>query len=416
MKIFPYVIIAAVVIFAAVRLWRRSQGRGGGLSLPRVRPGRLALPEVGGVVGLVAGREVRERFRSRVFRIETVVILLVVIVAIVVPVLNKGTSAGIGVVLVDEPDLATAERNLGAGRVSLVIVDAERLLVKKAISSTDTSSGALFVRLVATSVSLERGIESAGISPQEAARLAHPAPLPVASLTPSTPKKSRGTEKTTAIYGLILIYVLLTQYGTWIMLGVVEEKSSRVVEVLLSAVRPGQLLAGKVLGIGSIALTQAVLLVGVALGLAAAVGSDLVRGAAPTEVLSILLWLLLGYALYCWVYAAGGSLADRQEHVQTLAFPLQVPILFGYISSLVSIGSTTPSTFVHVLAYIPLTAPFAMNILVADGSATWWQFLLSAAITVAATIAVARLATTIYRRAVLRTGRRVKLGEILATA
>jgi ABC-2 type transport system permease protein len=217
----------------------------------------------------------------------------------------------------------------------------------------------------------------------------------------------------TTTYGLILIFILMTQYGTWILLGVVEEKSSRVVEVLLSTIKTPQLLVGKVLGIGTVALGQGALLVGVALGLGAAVGSDLIKGSAPLNVIAVLVWLVVGYAFYSWVYAAAGSLAERQEHVQALAFPLQIPIIFGYIVSLSSLGSTDPSTFVHVLAYLPPTALFAMPVLVAAGQVTWWQFMFSLALSLAATVVVARLAAVVYSRAILRTGRRVYLREVL---
>ena len=424
-----YAILAAVVALAAFRLWRRMRRRSS--ERRSVRFGRN-----GGPVTLVAEREIRERFRSRSFKVGSAIILLVVAAGIVIPVLrhskeahdrigvvgelsaplrasvvSAGTSVGVQVALVSEPDEAAAEADLRAGRLNLVILDAKRLLVDRAISPTDTSSGALLVRVISSYVSLETGLESAGIPPAQAAILAHPAPLAVSSLQPA---RANGTTRVTAVYGLILIYVLLTQYGTWIMMGVVEEKSSRVVEVLLSTLRPSQLLTGKVVGIGTLALAQAAAIVAVALGLAQAVGSNLVRGTAPTEVLCVLFWLVLGYAFYCWVYAAGGSLADRPEHFQTLAFPLQIPILFGYIISLTELGSSNPSTFFHVLAYLPPTAPFAMSVLVADGSATWWEFTLSAVLSVAATLGIARLAATIYSRAILRTGRRVRIKEILS--
>lgn len=214
------------------------------------------------------------------------------------------------------------------------------------------------------------------------------------------------------MYGLILLFVLLSQYGTWILLGVVEEKSSRVVEVLLATLRPRQLLAGKVLGIGLVALLQATLILAVALGVGAAVGSDVLHGGNPTDVLATLAWLVLGYVFYCWVYAAAGSLATRQEHIQTLAFPLQLPLLLGYITSLTAITSGSASTFVHVLAYLPPTAPFAMPVLVALGQVTWWQFAISVVLSVAATAGVSRLAATVYVRAILRTGQRVRLRDI----
>jgi ABC-2 type transport system permease protein len=130
-------------------------------------------------------------------------------------------------------------------------------------------------------------------------------------------------------------------------------------------------------------------------------------------VVGSLVWVVLGYSFYCWVYAAGGSLADRQEQVQSLAFPLQLPILFGYIVSLTSLGAGSPSTLITVLAYLPPTAPFAMPVLLGLGFATWWQFALSCAITLVCIVGVARLAAVIYKRAILRTGGRVHLRDIL---
>jgi ABC-2 type transport system permease protein len=209
---------------------------------------------------------------------------------------------------------------------------------------------------------------------------------------------------------------MLTQYNTWTLIGVMEEKSSRVVEVLLAAVRPAHLLGGKVLGIGLVAFAQAALVVVFALGLARAVGSNLLNGTAPLVLVCTLAWLVLGYAFYCWVYAAAGSMAERQDQVQSLALPLSLPIIFGYIIALTAAGSGNPSTLLKVLAYLPPTAPFAMPVLVGMGAVTWWQFAISVALTVVCTVGVARLATGIYRRAILRTGRRVRLRELLSGA
>src|ERR1019366_10232436 len=114
---------------------------------------------------------------------------------------------------------------------------------------------------------------------------------------------------------------------------------------------PIQLLTGKVLGIGLVALVQASAIVVFALVLAKSVGSDLLHGTAPLVLVSTLVWLVLGYAFYCWVYAAGGSLAERQDQVQSLAFPLSPPIIFGYVISLTALGSGSPSGFFKVLAY-----------------------------------------------------------------
>jgi ABC-2 type transport system permease protein len=99
--------------------------------------------------------------------------------------------------------------------------------------------------------------------------------------------------------------------------------------------------------------------------------------------------------------------------VQTLAFPLSLPILFGYITALTVAGSGHPGLLFRVLAYRPPTAPFALPVLVGLGKVTWWQFLISVALTVAGTVLVARFAAGVYRRAILRTGRRVRLRELL---
>jgi ABC-2 type transport system permease protein len=192
-----------------------------------------------------------------------------------------------------------------------------------------------------------------------------------------------------------------------------DEKSSRVVEVLLATVRPIQLLAGKVLGIGLVALAQAALISAFALALGDAVGSSFLNGTAPATLAATFVWLVLGYGFYCWVYAAAGSTVERQDQVQSLAFPLSLPIIFAYIMSITAVSSGSASALFKVLAYLPPTAPFAMPVLVGFGEVTWWEFALSALISVGCTVIVARVASTIYRRAILRTGRRVHLRELL---
>ncbi len=387
-------------------------------------------------VWLVARRDLRERGRSRVFRIGTVVVLLVVAAAVVVPVLlhGRGTHVRVGVVgpvtgaerrlieragrtvgasvqVVGEADRAEAARALARGSIALAVVGHRYLLLDRALPLGAASPAALVTAELSLQLGTEAQLAAAGVPAGEAARLADPAPLPVHSLKPAAKNE---TTRNTAVYGLILVYVLLSQYCSWIMLGVIEEKSSRVIEVLLATIRPVQLLAGKVGGIGLLALGQAALLVGAALGLAAAVHSSLISGTAPVEVLAVLVWLVLGYALYCWVYAAAGSLAERTEHAQSLAFPLTLPMLVGYIVGLTQVTATAPSPLLEVLAYLPPTAPFDMPVLVAQGAVSWWQFLLACLLSLLAPAGMVRAATLVFSRAVLRTGRRVRLSEVLA--
>jgi ABC-2 type transport system permease protein len=322
----------------------------------------------------------------------------------------SAASVGTQVTLIVEANAASATSALRAGDVD-VVIESNQLLVNKELSATDGSDKAQFTRAAARTLGIEEAYSAARLSPTQASILAQATPLPVNSLQPA---KTKGTVRTTSVVTLILVFVMLSQYNTWTLIGVVEEKSSRVVEVLLAAVRPMQLLTGKVLGIGLVAFAQAALILAFALGLAQAVGSDLLHGTGSTALVSTLVWLVLGYAFYCWVYAAAGSTAERQEQVQTLAFPLALPLILGYVLSLTAATSGNASAFFTVLAYLPPTAPFAMPVLVGLGKVTWWQFGASVAISIISTVLVARLATRIYRRAILRTGRRVRLRDVIS--
>ncbi len=234
-------------------------------------------------------------------------------------------------------------------------------------------------------------------------------PVPVQSLEPAA---KTHTVNGASVIGVIFVFVMLTQYTTWILMGVMQEKASRVVEVLLATMRPIQLLSGKVLGIGLVAMGQAATVLVFALILAEAVGSDVLHGAEPVALAAALVWLLLGYTFYCWVYAAAGSMAERQDQVQTLALPLRLPMIVGYvIASPLRRRERQPLR--QGVAYFPPTAPFAMPVLVGLDQVQWWGFAISVVVTLAATVVVARVASGIYLRAVLRTGASVPFRELI---
>ena len=424
------IIISIATVVAAVRIYFRLTRR------RRVRAERTA-ERKRSEVELIARREIKERVTTRAFKMATLIVLLVIAAAIIIPVVRRGhpTTVRIGVVgaitaslrstaeiaagtdgaqvqLLREPSVRTATAALSAGRIDLVVEGQTKLVVNRAITAGDTSPTAFVAETLSRSLSLESELVHAGLSPAKAAQFVKPVALPVTSLKPAS---HHSTNTVTEVYVLIITYVLLTQYGMWILLGVVEEKSNRILEVLLSAVTPIRLLIGKVTGIGLLALAQAAVIIAFALALAAATGSDLLKGTAPSGLAVGLVWLLLGYAFYCWLYAAVGSLIDRQDQVQSVALPVQLPILFGYIVSLTALGSSNPSLFIKVLAYLPPTAAFAMPVLVSDGVAAWWQVVISGLISLAATAAMAHLASRIYTRAILKTGRRLHLRELLGT-
>ena len=442
-----YVALAlAVVVTVRVALFRTRRRRRvsspGGPSEPSGSSQRTSLAPVFGAiehslgdVGLVAGREIRERVRGRIFRVGTIIMLGGVAAAVVIPTLHKSsgtTTQTIGVVgrltpdarqivliaakanqdavkFITEGSVAKAKADLRSDTVDMAVVDSGELLLEQPATASNSPADPGLVTDVAEYLGVLQAYRQAGLTAAQAADVSGAKPVAVHILAPS----SKGSTKATSIIGLVLLFYMLTQYCTWILIGVMQEKSSRVVEVLLAVVRPLQLLGGKVLGIGTVALGQAALIVGFALGLGAAVGSDLLKGTAPLALLSELLWLVLGYGFYSWVYAAAGSTAERQDQVQTLALPLSLPMLFGYIYSITVASSGHTNAFFKVLAYLPPTAPFCMSVLVGLSQATWWEFVASVLISIVATGGVALFAARIYQRAVLRTGGRVRLAELV---
>ncbi|HEV2360894.1 MAG TPA: ABC transporter permease [Acidimicrobiales bacterium] len=445
MKYLYAVLVAAVVITARVTMYvrrrnkRSAEGTGSATrSSPKTRLRLPAFEAALGDVGIVASREIRERLRGRIFKVGTLLILVVVAAAIVIPAETKSSSTKtqtVGLVgpispttsrlialaakasqetvhYVHEASPTTADADLRAQRIDVALVDGDRLVLWLPAADAKSPADPAFVQTVAEYIGVVEAYRTAGLTAAQAAIVSGARAAPIQVLQQS---KSRSANAA-SIVGIVLLFVMLNQYCTWILIGVMQEKSSRVVEVLLSTVRPIQLLGGKVLGIGLVALGQATVIVAFALGVGKAVGSDLLHGSAPIALACELLWLVLGYAFYCWVYAAAGSTAERQDQVQTLALPLSIPILIGYIFSITVVSAGSAPLLYKVLAYLPPTAPFGMPVLVGLNDVTWWEFTISVLITVLSTAGMAIFASRIYRRAVLRTGSRVHLRELFARA
>ena len=136
----------------------------------------------------------------------------------------------------------------------------------------------------------------------------------------------------------VVLLLAITTYGNLVLTGVVEEKSSRVVEVLLARVPARNLLAGKVAGIGLLGLAQVGLTALVALAAVTAVDSVDVPAVRGAVLAWVVVWFVLGYALYATVYGALGSLASRTEDAQSVAGPVTVVLLAAYFTSLAAIG------------------------------------------------------------------------------
>ena len=231
---------------------------------------------------LVAGRELRTRGRTRVFAISTVVLVLAVALGVALPailsrnakpervgivggstatltgiVTEAGRLAGVKVTVVPEPDAATAEARLRSGDLSVVLVNGTEVVVKQVPIGGASSAGGTLPGALAQLAGLAKLFAEV---PGAAAAAANGIALPVRGL--EAPSGSLAN-RLTGLFTVVLVWVLISVYGTQIAMGIGEEKSSRVVEVLLSSVRPVQLLIGKVLGIGLLALAQTAAMVAV---------------------------------------------------------------------------------------------------------------------------------------------------------
>jgi ABC-2 type transport system permease protein len=383
------------------------------------------------LTGIIAQREIRQRGRSRAFAVTTIVLLLVVAAAVAIPaivahnskpqrvgVVGGSVAAATGIVreaarltgtavtVVPQSSLAAAQAGLRSGNLGAVLVSGQEVVVKQV--AIDDGSGGGLASAIADVAGLSKllgqlppGAAASGVS------------LPVRGLTPPSASLSR---RLTGLFTVVLVWILISAYGSQIAMGVGEEKSNRIVEVILASVRPVQLLVGKVTGIGALALAQAALMLAVFLGLGAAVGSSLVHGAAPGIVICGAVFLVLGYSFYCTAYAAAGSLVSRQSDVGSVILPVQVPLIIAYALSYTVIYANGANVFYRVLGFLPPTAPVAMPVLYAAGDVPAWQAAVSAVLVAVGTVWMARTAATIYARSILRTGSRVRLRQVLGRA
>jgi ABC-2 type transport system permease protein len=208
------------------------------------------------------------------------------------------------------------------------------------------------------------------------------------------------------------MFFQLLMFGLYVAMGVVEEKSSRVVEVLLATIKPLHLLCGKVLGIGAVGLAQLAAYGVVGLGAGMATGLVTVTGLAVGVFASVLIWFILGFAFFAMAYAAAGSMVSRQEDVNSTATPITMLVTVGYVLAQITVADPS-GTVASVMSWIPPFSAMLMPLRIAAGTTNPVQIVGSAVLMLLATAALAVVAARIYERSVLRTGRRVGWSEAL---
>lgn len=379
-------------------------------------------------VRLIARREITERVRERTFLVSTSVMAVIVVLVIVLSSVFGGHGASdVGVsdpAALPVAQAAAAAAAQGGGDHALRVrrVTPEQGRAGLADGSLDVVVGGGAVRaqakpdaqLVALlqaasrQVSAQRTLRAAGVGGATLQRALHPAALRVESV------RQRGAQADAeagfAFFAVLLLYGQLLTYGYWVAAGVVEEKSSRVIEIVLAAVRPRQLLAGKVLGLGLLALGHLTLIGVIGLGAAAATGALHVTGTMVSAAALALGWFVAGYAFYACAFACAGALVPRQEELQSVTMPLTMLILVSFFVSF-AVNDQPDGVLAHVTAFIPMTAPLTMPGRIIMGDAPALEIVASFAVTLAAAAALIPLAARIYAGGVLRTGSAVKLRE-----
>jgi ABC-2 type transport system permease protein len=217
----------------------------------------------------------------------------------------------------------------------------------------------------------------------------------------------------------VILYMTILIYGMYVLQGVIEEKQSRIVEVLLSSVKPFQLMLGKVIGIGCVSLTQILvwaasfgLITAIAAAQAIAFGSFKIPRLPVTVLAFFAVYFVLGYFLYATMYALVGSMVSSQEDGQQAQFP--VTMLIAIPMALSTFIMTKPDSVLSTtLSLIPLFSPILMFMRITVQQPPWWQIALSIALLIGTIFGTVWVAAKIYRVGVLMYGKRPSLPELL---
>ncbi len=386
-------------------------------------------------IRLVAGREITTRIRSKAFMWTTGLLVVAIVAGGVILDLALGSSSAASVAVTPQTaplgkplqDIASANDEAvritqvdddAAARAAVADGEADAALTggptdfTVVVRSQPDPSQYAMLTVLRQQAALSAAVTDLGGDPAQVAEQLASATVKIKALDPA-PERDGGQIVAGYVAGILLFLALQTT-AQLVSQGVVEEKSTRVVELLLSTIRPWQLMAGKVTGIGVIGLLQVVAVIAAAAGTALALGlldtSSLDLGAT---IAWALVWFVVGFATFSLALAALASLVSRQEDVASVTAPVLILMIIPYVIG-ISIAPWDPTNpIVVVLSYIPFAAPMVMPMRIALGTVETWEVIASLAISLAVIPILVWGAGRIYSNAVLRTGARVRLREAL---
>ncbi|TFV70731.1 ABC transporter permease [Blastococcus sp. CT_GayMR20] len=379
------------------------------------------------MVRLVAAREVLARVRDKNFIISSVVIVLVLVGVLGLQVALSSGSDVTRIGIVGDAALRTAVDTQGealgvdleiteldddaAGRAAIEDGDVDCVLVATGSGEpellVEQSAGAEMQAVVQGAVaqlSVSEQLQAAGLTGLDVPEVG------VTALEPDA--DADGQRVIVAIIGVGVLYSLLILFGQFVAQGVVEEKASRVVELLLATMKPWQLLAGKILGLGLLGLAQMLLIVVVGVGGALAFDLVDIPGEMVSTAVSVVVWFVLGYGFYAAIFAVAASLVSRQEDLNTVIMPTTLVLIGGLVVG-IQAAADPGGALARVTSYVPGLSPLVMPVRQAAGEVAAWEIALAVVLMLLAVALIVRLGGRIYAGALLRTSGRTKLREAL---
>jgi len=383
---------------------------------------------------LVAGRELTVRIRSKVFWVSSAIMLVFVLAGALALNLLSGrdttyhvavTSAlgaemitSAGAALAHPPD---ASSSTGTGTVTPVLVAdqaaAEKLVrdggADAALVAAETGAGGWTLISSGQPDATLSSVVASAAQMRGLASNAQKLGVPLAEVLDGTSVElhilSDDTQKRPVQFGLtfafgVLFFMSCQLFGTTTASSVVEEKESRVIEVLLSALPTRSVLLGKVLANAALGVAQMVVFAAVALGTASAVGDLPYLGEIARSSGWFLLYYVIGFLTMCFLFGGLGALASRTQDLQSATAPLQLIITATYMISIVANGAV-----ITVASFVPIASTVTMPSRIFAGDVRWWEVAISLTTSVAFAIASVWIADRAYRSSVLKTGARLSL-------